>query len=56
MFQAKFVETIKTYISGSKTFFFENLSVYAIILKNMVEAARRSQMAARHGACALHAG
>ena len=37
------------------TFFFENLAVYEIMLKNMVEP-KRPKMRSQHGRYALHAG
>jgi len=40
MFQTKVVEKIKTHILCSWTFFSENLTIYEIVWKNMVEPDR----------------
>jgi len=40
MFQAEFVENIKTHVLFSITFFFENRAVYEIMWKNAVEPVR----------------
>jgi hypothetical protein len=37
MFQAKFVEKIKTHILCSTTFFFENVAICEIMWKNIVD-------------------
>jgi hypothetical protein len=55
MFQRKVVEKIKTHISCSVNFFFENRAVHEIFWKNMVQAGR-SQVTVKYGACALPAG
>ena len=51
MFQAEFVEYIKTYILCSITFFFKSLSIYEIKWKNMLEP-----VIWQYGTCALRAG
>jgi hypothetical protein len=40
MFQTDVVENIKTQIVDSITFFFENLTAYEIIWKNIAEASK----------------
>jgi len=40
MFQTKVVETIKTHIFCSATFFFDNRAVYEIMWQNTVERGR----------------
>jgi hypothetical protein len=54
MFQAGVIDKIKTQISFSVTFFSENLTVFQIMWKNMVQP-DRPQMIIQYGACALHA-
>ena len=51
----KSLQKIKTHILYSITFFPENLAVYDIMSKNMVEP-KGYQMKSQYGAYALHAG
>jgi hypothetical protein len=55
MFQNRVSEKIKTQISCPETFFPENLALFEVMWKNMVET-DRPHMTVLYDACALHAG
>ena len=55
MFQAKVVEKLKTHILYPIIFILENVAIYEIRWKIIVERGR-TQLAIQYGACALHVG
>jgi hypothetical protein len=53
MFQTKIVEEIKTHVSFSPTFFFENRAVYEIIMEKYCRAGQATDDNAAHAHCML---